>query len=160
MRGQDLRKLATLAELLYQRDLQALGRISAEEAQLRGRLDQLERQARQAVTDAADLSALRSLGAETLWQDWALRRRAELNSELARIRLRREHAVARLRLSFGKREALASLQRQADARARAAARAAEADGPVGLRNRRDPFGSDVLARDLGDEDIGDRSREH
>lgn len=158
MRGQDLARLRALAGLLHQRDTQALAQVLAEEARLRQRLGQLEAQARQAVIDAQDLGALRSLGAETLWQDWALRRRAELNSELARIRLRREHAVARLGRSFGKRDALGRLQKDAESKAlrkhRAAEEAALATGSAAAGGR---SGSDLLTGDLGDQDVGDRS---
>ncbi|MFP4273778.1 MAG: hypothetical protein ACLFRU_02035 [Paracoccaceae bacterium] len=154
----DLDRLHRLADMLYQRDMRELARVRDREARIHARRAQLEQQARQAV-EGEDLDALRRLGGDMLWQDWALRRRAELNVELARARLLREQAIAGLRRSFGKRQALESLRRQAGQRALQTRRAvAEARLAATLSGPGRAPGSDLLTGDLGDKDIGDRVR--
>ena len=61
------------------------------------------------------MRAVQALGADILWQNWAGRRRAALQMQLANILVRKAQAVDKLRHAFGKAEVASQLQTQEQA---------------------------------------------
>jgi len=123
----DLGALGSLTDALYQRELAKLREVRDEEARLRAALARLDEQAR-AARDQPEtaLAGLRGIGGDMVWQAWVVRQRAALQSELARILVRKEHALPALRRAHGKSEAVRRMQRDAQAQARR--RAADRQG--------------------------------
>lgn len=106
-----LDKLHEVAETAYRADLAVLHEIAAEEAEIRNEIAALiDEIARADAQDALSAMPLRNIGGDVLWRGWVGRKRAQLNMRLATTLVRKQQAMARLTLSFGKKKALADLR--------------------------------------------------
>mgnify|MGYP005839915839 CR=1 FL=1 len=116
--------LAAVTEALYQAELSRVQDILRDETRLRQELARLSahHQANRALPEA-DLDGMRRIGGDVLWHGWVGRNRAQLQEDLARVLVRKAGALRKLRVGFGKVEAVRHLRaqaRQAEARTRLA----------------------------------------
>ena len=111
--------LCDVSDALYQREVARLRALRDEEARLRAALAKLDAQASAAreLSDEA-LRGVREIGADIVWQGWLARHRATLQSELAQVLARKEHAMPAQRRAFGRAEAARALRAQARVEAR------------------------------------------
>lgn len=138
MSRDDHTALCEVSDALYQREVARLRGLRDEEARLRAALVRLDAQARDArrLSDSA-LRGVREIGADIVWQGWLARHRATLQSELAHVLARKEHAMPALRRAFGRAEAARALHAQALAEARRQQDRQQADliGDLGVMAR-------------------------
>ena len=138
MRCDDHDALCDVSDALYQREVARLRALRDEEARLRAALAKLDAQAHAAreLSDEA-LRGVREIGADIVWQGWLARHRATLQSELAQVLARKEHAMPAHRRAFGRAEAARALRAQAHAgaRTRQARREADRIGDLGAMAR-------------------------
>ena len=137
MKTDKLAQLAQVTDALSLREYEAIRPILAREAELRRDLARLTALAEQARRQEADAFAMRTVGADLLWQGWVTRTRRQLNIELATVMARKIEALKRARKAFGRQQAVASMAAAAADQRRHAARkrfesgllARECDGP-------------------------------
>ncbi len=105
MKPEKLAALVRVTELRFQKEYDAVRALIEEEARLRGDLAKLDRQS-MAVGSGGDADqAMRTIGADILWQGWVARTRRDLNMQLARVLARKPHVMDRVRKAFGRQEA-------------------------------------------------------
>lgn len=107
MINSDLNAVAEVTEALYRAEAGQMHQLLAEENRLREALAWLDAQyASNRSLPEADLGGLRQIGGDMIWQGWMGRKRAELQSELARVLGRKGQRVGKLRRAFGKAQAV------------------------------------------------------
>ncbi|MQQ08330.1 hypothetical protein GFB49_07700 [Epibacterium sp. SM1979] len=129
MKDKMLHQMKRVTEAQYMQEHARVKPILDAEASARAKLAQLDQQ----VKDAREQSdgdvangdlAMRSLGADLLWEGWHTRMRRQLNTELAQATAQKLMAMDRLRKSFGRKHAVetmaedAAKQKKADQAAR------------------------------------------
>ena len=92
--------LATLMELKYQTSQVELRVICAQEAKIREQILRLDQQSKSSTCDEARM--MKSLGADLLWNAWASRTKADLNTKLAQVLAKKELFLHAARRDFGK----------------------------------------------------------
>jgi len=108
---QDLKPLAKVTQALYSKKLGAMQKIRAEDNELRQAIAGLDRNLAEETRASQNDHALRSLGADLLWQSWVGRKKASLQMQLAQVLVREEHALKEMRLAFGKKDVMENLIR-------------------------------------------------
>lgn len=107
MKGADLEALGEVTEALYRAEAVRMQHLVEQERRLRAALARLD--AQQAATRAlpdTELDGLRQIGGDMIWQGWIGARKAELQSELARVLGRKGQMIGKLRRAFGKAQAV------------------------------------------------------
>lgn len=94
--------MADITDAVFQAELNAMRRLSEEEATLRQAISDLDEQAAIAVISAADHPEMRAIGADQLWRGWLIRRRVALQAQLAGVLARKTNAAQRLNIAFGR----------------------------------------------------------
>lgn len=124
---QDFDALCDVTQALYRAEVARMAQVLQEEKRLRAALARLDAQraANEALPDA-DLGGLRQIGGDMIWQAWVGRKKAELQSELARVLARKGQMAGKLRRAFGKTEAIEELAATARAERHGEARARDA----------------------------------
>ncbi|MEP6018665.1 MAG: hypothetical protein ABJ251_09295 [Paracoccaceae bacterium] len=120
-----LSDLATLMELKYQASQSELRSICDQEAKIREQIARLDQQS--ISTLSVDASAMKSVGADMLWNAWAGRTKSNLNIELARVLARKEFFLRAARRNFGKVLASQSLSNEARSAAQKSKKARDLD---------------------------------
>ncbi|MFC3612671.1 hypothetical protein ACFORG_02770 [Lutimaribacter marinistellae] len=112
MRKPPFEDMSRICEAAYLAEHERIRTVLEAEARARANLAKLDRQAAEtrAAQDLAE--GYRALGADLVWDGWEARTRAALTTELARARAQRLVAMDGLRAAFGRREAVAALQRE------------------------------------------------
>ncbi len=77
----------------------------AESRRIESEIEQIDSLRNEAQKDDANLLARRAVGADTLWQSWLMRRRADLLREAAMARAHEGESLARARLAFARVQA-------------------------------------------------------
>jgi hypothetical protein len=139
--------LVRLTGAVREAEQAALRPIRAEEARLRAALARLTEQGRAFGAEDPKERA-RLIEAEIAWRSWAGQTRMRLNSELARVLVRKEARITALRRAVGKHEVAARLMRDAETRARRARDKVQEERLLGLA-----AGSDILPGDVDDQDF-------
>ena len=99
------RDLCRITEAAFQADLARMRALTAEEAGLRASLADLDRQLRESLAGAAgEETSWRVLGADEAWRKWLMRRKSEVNMQLARLQVRKAEAIETLKRSFARRQ--------------------------------------------------------
>ncbi len=107
MKDDDLDALAELTGALYQAEAARMRQLFADERRLREGLARLEAQyAANRTLPEPQLNGLRQIGGDMIWQGWVSRKKAELQSELARVLGYKGQTIARLRRAHGKSHAV------------------------------------------------------
>ena len=114
MKQTDLTALMRVADAVYQHESRAMAELAREEQAIRGALSAVN-----AASDGLKTAQIEETGrmvmtgAELAWRAWAGKRKTALNTELARVLVRKSQDMARVRAAFGRREALRLLDAQA-----------------------------------------------
>ncbi|WP_174822674.1 hypothetical protein [Ruegeria lacuscaerulensis] len=120
MRQAEIPDLEKVAEAAFQKEYSALRPLLEAEARVQHQLARLDAQARQCRQQSASAEGYRVTGTDVLWNGWESATRRQLNMELARLRAQKLSALESLRLTFGRKQAVASLsENQKEARLRA-----------------------------------------
>ena len=106
--------LSKVTTAVFNAKLSELQKIQAEESALRDELRSIEEELFEKTRASQTDLALRSLGADILWQSWVGRKRAELQRQLALVMVRKAAAVAEIRTAFGKKDVVERLVEKAD----------------------------------------------
>lgn len=110
MRLDRVDQMSEVMRVLYEKEYRAIGAILAEEAELRSKLTQLERQVALNREAGKNSHAIQAVGAQLLWQGWTTRTHRQLNTELAQVMARKLVAMDRVRIAFGRQRAVDMLQ--------------------------------------------------
>lgn len=110
MTTSEYRDLYRIADAAFQASLSRMKALSAEEAALRASLTDLDQQLRDTLGAALDQQAhWRAIGADEAWRRWQMRRRQEINMQLARLQVRKAQAAADLKLRFARKQVSAEI---------------------------------------------------
>ena len=101
-RPEDLARLREIANMLLETRAAALRRAAAARDQVQWQLDSLDRTQPETVTGGEMLNTL-------AYEEWAARRRAELNMQLARRRAQWQLELDGTRLAFGRLPAISKM---------------------------------------------------
>lgn len=104
-----LARLMQLQRLKLIRAQQSLAVIKAEEDALRKDLKTLNAHRRQSHATDPSLLAMRSIGADILWQGWIDRTQADLTVDLAKVLVRKEPITRRVARETGRDEVVTEL---------------------------------------------------
>lgn len=107
-----MQSITHLTDALYQAQLSKLQDVLTEEHSLRRALADLE-------TGQKDVSQMRQIGADIIWQGWLDRKRRDLQAELARCLVQKNRLMRHVQKAFGRKSAADQIQ--ADARSEAMA---------------------------------------
>lgn len=110
MRQDKISQMAAATQALYLREYRNVGTLLAEEAELRAKLSRLDTRIAQNRNAEADNPMMRAVGADILWQGWTTRARRQLNIELAQILARKSAVMDRVRVAFGRQQAVEFLR--------------------------------------------------
>lgn len=102
-------EIARLTDMAFRAAAQEMRQMTAEEARLRQAADDLDRQARRAVAEAARTPGMAGTGADQLWRSWLLARRRDLMIDLAALLARKDDLRRRLTRDGGRAQAAAAL---------------------------------------------------
>lgn len=105
----DLGRLAQLAAMKRDADIQHVSKISAQMNALQAEIDGLRAKAR-ARDEIVSLDPARLSGIDVVWQSWVNTTITGHQSRMAELALAREVFLARARLSFGRADVLDKLQ--------------------------------------------------
>ncbi|MFO7759395.1 MAG: hypothetical protein R6V26_13145 [Roseovarius sp.] len=128
MKDAELEALGEVTEALYRAEVVRMQHLVTQENRLREALARLD--AKQAATRAlpdTELDGLRQIGGDMIWQGWMGARKAELQSELARVLGRKGQMIGKLRRAFGKAQAVDRMTAAARAQAVSNAQARDED---------------------------------
>ena len=92
----DLGALQTITQTVLDMKMRVLADIKADEDRLYAELATLDEQSKQ-----PDM-AMKLAGADILWGAWVGRKRADIQMKLARLRVKKEAAIADIRNAFGR----------------------------------------------------------
>lgn len=109
MKDKMLQQMKSVTEAQYLQEHARIKPVLDAEAALRGKLAQLDRQVKEAREQANGDLAMKSLGADLLWQGWHNRMKRQLNIELAQATAKKLMAMDRLRKSFGRKHAVQTM---------------------------------------------------
>lgn len=121
MTPEKLKALRTVSDAQYQKELAKMQSIVAEENELRRDLRDLAEKEAAANESLVGDMAIRSLGADALWNSWIARNRKALNIKLANVLARKADAQRGLRRAFGKNSVIEKLHALEHAKAKSAA---------------------------------------
>lgn len=106
MRLDGIEQISAVMRALYEKEFQAIRSVLAEESDLRGKLRQLDEQIAGNRSTGANNHAMQAIGASFLWQGWTMRMRGQLNLELAQVMAKKLIAMDRVRVAFGRQQAV------------------------------------------------------
>ncbi|MQY41981.1 hypothetical protein GG681_04975 [Epibacterium sp. SM1969] len=113
MKQKMLDQMASVTEAQYLQEHAKIKPVLDAEAALRSKLTQLDAQVKEARGLSNQDIAMKSLGADLLWQGWHTRTRRQLNVELAQATAKKLMAMDRLRKSFGRKHAVETMAKEA-----------------------------------------------
>ncbi|MEO3413222.1 hypothetical protein AAFO92_01060 [Roseovarius sp. CAU 1744] len=103
-----------MTDALYRAELQKMAALSAKEADLRHKLAELDAlRSTNRSLPPGQLTVVRQIGADVLWQGWVSRTRETLNLELAQILAQKEYMKSELQRAYGKQMAAAAMRDKA-----------------------------------------------
>ncbi len=104
-----LSQMSAVTEAMFQREFNAIQGILKEESVLRQSLAQLDAHTQSSLENDAQDCAMKSIGADILWQAWISKTRRQLNIELAQVMAKKVEAMTTIRKAFGRKEAVKTL---------------------------------------------------
>lgn len=119
--------LENVTGLFLERELERHRRNLAESARIAAELAQIDGLREAAQADSGAIEARHMLGADSLWQGWLVRKRAEVLRHAALARAQEADSLTRARDAFARAEAAKSLVEKDKSDAMRRRRAAEAD---------------------------------
>lgn len=124
---QEAQSLTPITAVLQERAFHLHRQRRAETARIDGEIAEIDRLRQTAAACAAGLDAGRMIGADILWSDWILQRRADLLRHAAMARAHQAESHARARKAFARHEAAMSLVAAALAEDRSRRQAKQAE---------------------------------
>ncbi|MGI3213233.1 hypothetical protein ACROSR_19290 [Roseovarius tibetensis] len=122
-----------MTDALYQVESAQMHYLLQEESRLRRALARLDAQhAANRALPESDLDGLRQIGGDMIWHGWVGRKRAELQTELARVLGRKGQMISKLRRAFGKAQAVERVMETAHAKRLGDTQAREAEARAHL----------------------------
>lgn len=109
MKQDKLAQMSQVTEAVYLAEFRKVQSLLQEEARLRGALAQLKEQAATERKALATDMPMQTIGADLLWQAWLVRSRKQLNIELSQVLAKKSIVMDRIRLAFGRRNAVQSM---------------------------------------------------
>ena len=104
-----LSQMSAVTEAMFQREFNAIQGLLKKEAGLRQSMAQLDAQSNTGKINDAQDCAMKTIGADILWQAWVSKTRRQLNIELAQVMAQKIEALAHIRKAFGRKEAVKRL---------------------------------------------------
>ncbi|PCH68156.1 MAG: hypothetical protein COC12_10465 [Rhodobacteraceae bacterium] len=111
MRLDRIGQLSEVMRALFAKEQREISAILERESDLRGKLVQLELQVSQNRDACLNNHQLHAVGAQLLWQGWTTRTHRQLNTELAQVMSEKLMAMGRVRLAFGRQQAVEMMQK-------------------------------------------------
>ncbi|MGH1412426.1 MAG: hypothetical protein ACRBB0_02975 [Pelagimonas sp.] len=112
----DLDDLEQVTVSLKEQALEKHRQNLAESQRIASEIEQIDTLRSEAQNDDDGLLARRAVGADTLWQSWLMRRRADLLRDAAMARAYEGESLARARIAFSRAEATQSLVQEEKAK--------------------------------------------
>lgn len=109
MKQNKLAQMSQVTEAVYLAEFRKVQPLLQEETRLRGALARLKEQAECERTALASDMPMHAIGADLLWQAWLVRSRKQLNIELSQVLAKKSVVMERIRLAFGRRNAVQSM---------------------------------------------------
>ncbi|GAA4221868.1 hypothetical protein J4E08_04505 [Sagittula sp. NFXS13] len=106
-------ELASITRIMLEKDLDQHRKSLDQSRQIAGELAQIDAMRAAAQADAGAISARQMLGADTLWQGWLLRKRADIQRRAAQARAQEMQTLAVARVAFSRTQAAENLVEQA-----------------------------------------------
>jgi hypothetical protein len=110
MRLDRVGQLSGAMRALFAKEHRKISAILEKESGLRNKLVQLESQVAQNRDACANSYQLHAVGAQLLWQGWTTRTHRQLNTELAQVMSEKLVAMERVRVAFGRQQAVEMMQ--------------------------------------------------
>jgi hypothetical protein len=110
MRLDRIDQMSEVMRAMFDKEYQAISGLLVEETSLRKKLRQLEIQISQNRKLCSKDTRIQSVGAQFLWQGWTTRTHRQLNTELAQVMARKLVAMDRVRIAFGRQQAIEMMQ--------------------------------------------------
>ena len=123
----ETRALTPITAILQERAFDLQRQRTAELARIEGEIREIDHLLEAAMENAAAITTGRMIGADTLWSEWILQRRADLLRQSAIARARQAESLARARSAFARHQAALSLVEEAHATDRHRDASAEMD---------------------------------
>lgn len=105
-------ELANVTRILLEQDLDRHRQSLENSRRIAGELAQIDAMRAAAQADAGAITARQMLGADTLWQGWLVRKRAEIQRRAAMARAQELDTMARARVALSRQQAADSLVAQ------------------------------------------------
>ena len=105
-----LAQMKAVTEAQYLREHAKVKPILDAEARLRGQISMLKVQVQDGRNAAEGSHAIKTLGADLLWQQWHMQARKELNQELAQVTAKKLQAMDKLRTAFGRKHSVETME--------------------------------------------------
>lgn len=119
MKDKMLKQMESVTEAQYLREHARVKPILDAEAAARAKLARLDQQIKETRAQADGDMAMKSLGADMLWQGWHSRTKRQLNIELAQATAQKLMAMDRLRKSFGRKHAVHTMVKDLESKKKA-----------------------------------------
>jgi hypothetical protein len=102
-------QMSAVTDAIFQQEFAAIQGILKEESDLRQSLAKLDAHSQSTRRDLVQNGAMKSVGADILWQAWISKSQRQLNIELAHVMAKKFEAMTQIRKAFGRKEAVNSL---------------------------------------------------
>ncbi len=106
-----LSDLSSVTGAIFDREYQSLRPILDAERRIQNQLARLDMQLQQVRAESTRNASYAITGTDMLWHGWESATRRKLNMELARVRASKIAAMNQLRAAFGRKQAVAELNR-------------------------------------------------
>lgn len=104
-----LEDLQKVTGVLYLEEQAKISKLLAKEESIRSALGRLDEQRKSGLDSGMGDDAMKMIGADLLWNAWQHSTRQRLNMELAQIRGQKLQLMGRVRLAFGRDQAIRKL---------------------------------------------------
>ncbi|MEO0939507.1 MAG: hypothetical protein AAFY38_15240 [Pseudomonadota bacterium] len=125
-------ELVRVTQVQYAKTQQGLAPILAKEAQLRSELARLDAHDQAARHETRDLSSVRAIGADVVWNSWLTRKRRMLTTELAQVLAHKEMRLGQVRRDQARQDVAQQMARDDASRTRARQHKRSLDEAVSL----------------------------
>lgn len=105
-------EMAEVTKILLERELDRHRQSLEQSRRIAGELAQMDTLRAAALADTGAITARQMLGADTLWQGWMARKRAEILRRSAMARVQEAETLGRARVAFSRSQAATSLMQR------------------------------------------------
>ncbi len=112
MKREKLDDLRKATQVRYLEEHAKIAKILTKESSITNALRRLDEQKQMGAKIASGDEAMKAIGADLLWNTWQHSTRQRLNMELAQVRAQKLELMSRVRLAFGRDQAIQKLVEQ------------------------------------------------